>query len=114
MHAWLADNGVDPDDAFDILVATSEACSNVVAHAYGLTPGPLELRACLEDSELAIIVKDSGTWSACGVGGDSGGRGLQMIRTLMHNVEIVTDNGTEIRMRRTLHSPARPGPASHE
>ena len=101
MQAWLSDNGVDPTDAFDILVATSEACSNAVTHAYQLAPGPLQIDAKLADSELVITVKDSGTWRSSSPD-NTGGRGMPIMRGLMDRVEINTAHGTEVRMCRRL------------
>jgi len=101
MRTWLSDNGVDPADAFDILVAASEACSNAVTHAYQLAPGPLQINASLADSEVVITVKDSGTWRSSSPDG-TGGRGMPIMRGLMDRVQINTAHGTEVRMCRRL------------
>jgi len=43
IRSWLQQNSVSPDDIFDILVATAEAYSNSVRHAYGLAAGTVEM-----------------------------------------------------------------------
>jgi integral membrane sensor domain MASE1/anti-sigma regulatory factor (Ser/Thr protein kinase) len=102
MQAWLADNGVGPADAHDILVATSEACSNAVTHAYRFESGPMYLSATFADAELVVVVKDCGTWRSSSSQAADGGRGLTIMRALMDGVEIRTTDGTEVRMRRTV------------
>jgi integral membrane sensor domain MASE1/anti-sigma regulatory factor (Ser/Thr protein kinase) len=101
MKAWLADNGVDGAEAFDILVAASEACSNAVTHAYQLAPGQLQINASIADSELVITVQDSGTWRSSSPD-NTGGRGMAIMRGLMDRVEVNTAHGTEVRMCRRL------------
>jgi serine/threonine-protein kinase RsbW len=44
----------------DLKTVVTEACNNVVLHAYDETPGPLEVTAEAGDSEVAVVVADHG------------------------------------------------------
>lgn len=45
----------------DLKTVVTEACMNVVVHAYEGEPGPLEVEAIPNDSELTVIVRDFGS-----------------------------------------------------
>ena len=45
----------------DIKTAVSEACNNVVVHAYETEEGPMEVYLCIGETELEVIVTDEGT-----------------------------------------------------
>jgi len=95
--------GLDPLELNDISTAVSEACNNVVLHAYRGKEGPLEVEVCAHPVGLCVTVRDHG----CGIGsraeaadGDGGGIGLPVIRALAHNVEFRerAGDGTEVRI----------------
>ena len=80
------------------LVACGEACANAVQHAYGASEGWVEVDLVLEGTELRMTVRDSGTWRALSPSG--GGRGLDLMRGLMDDVDVDHgSDGTEVRMR---------------
>jgi len=101
VEAWLAENGIGGSEAFDVLLATTEACGNVVTHAYGLTPGLVEVTGRLTPSHVRIVVSDDGVWCS-ETRSQDGGRGLTIMRSFMDRVEIVTTPRTEIRMERRV------------
>jgi integral membrane sensor domain MASE1/anti-sigma regulatory factor (Ser/Thr protein kinase) len=110
IRLWLVQNDVSEDEAFDVLVAAGEACSNAVQHAYGLTSGTVEIEVWIAGGELRIEVKDRGTWRARAADAPNrgGGRGLGLMRSLMDGVEIDSGaHGTHVRMRRRLNVPNR-------
>jgi serine/threonine-protein kinase RsbW len=93
----------------DIKVAVSEACNNVVVHAYGDGEGALEVDISLLRGELEVVVRDYGRGGiASGSGGDGelrgesqhGGLGLTVIEALADRVELrePDPNGTEVVM----------------
>ena len=96
--------GLDPIALNDISTAVSEACNNVVLHAYGGEEGPLEIEVYASAEGLEVLVRDSG-------GGIHpreqqaedviGGIGLPVIRALSSSVEFrsLDGAGTEVRMR---------------
>jgi len=93
------------DDALlaDMKIAVSEACNNVVAHAYGGDEGPIEIDVFPESGQVTVVVSDRGdgihprpadpTAAMQGVG-------LSLIQALTDRVEIGgdSDKGTEVRM----------------
>jgi integral membrane sensor domain MASE1/anti-sigma regulatory factor (Ser/Thr protein kinase) len=104
MRRWLEHNHVATNDAFDVLIAATEAYTNVVQHAYGLQVGAVEVDALIGDGNLEIAVRDRGRWRGGeSMRNDGGGRGLLMMRALMDSVEIAsTQQGTEVRMKLAL------------
>jgi len=101
LRRWLRESDVATSDENDILVACGEACANVVQHAYGATPGDMEVWARLVDGSVELSVRDHGEWRPAADRG--GGWGLQLIRGLMDSVDVERDaDGTEVRMRRRV------------
>jgi serine/threonine-protein kinase RsbW len=87
----------------DMKTAVSEACNNVVLHAYADGIGPLEVYVCPDAHDIDVVVRDQGT----GIqprepepGGAMQGLGLSLIQALTEKVEFVggVDQGTEVRM----------------
>lgn len=87
----------------NIRTAVSEACNNVVMHAYERPPGPMQLDLCVQDSELEIVVRDEGT----GIRPHPGSReegldgiGLSLIQAFSDRVQLsgAPGEGTEVRM----------------
>ena len=50
--------GIDDGLLSDMKTAVSEACNNVVLHAYDDGAGPLEVYVCPGQHEVAVIVRD--------------------------------------------------------
>lgn len=93
--------GLNQTRTTDFLVACGEAISNVIEHAYGLAEGPLIVSAIREDDELVIRVSDHGSWRESRQEGS--GRGLPLMRALMHKVEVESDEkGTTVYLRMSL------------
>jgi serine/threonine-protein kinase RsbW len=98
---------LDAIETNDLNTAVTEACNNVVAHAYGGAEGPLEVEVCARDDGLAVVVRDHGDGMAdpavlaSRAGGDGpGGMGLVVIDALSRRVEFAqpASGGTEVRM----------------
>lgn len=96
--------GLDPVELNDVSTAMTEACNNVVLHAYGGGEGPMEVEIHACPPALRTIVRDYG-------GGirprlqsaeqATGGIGLPVIRALARKAEFVDLDpgpGTEVRM----------------
>jgi serine/threonine-protein kinase RsbW len=99
---------LDGSRLLDINAAVSEACNNVVVHAYGGDEGPMEVYLCIGESELEVIVRDQGV----GIrphrpepGGELQGLGLSLIQTLSDRVEFLggIGEGTKVRMAFALN-----------
>lgn len=85
----------------DIITAVTEACNNVVLHAYGDEEGPLEVEVRVDPQGLAVVVRDRG--AGMDPRGDtdangSDGIGLSVIETLAASSEVLEDEGVEVRM----------------
>jgi serine/threonine-protein kinase RsbW len=111
---------LDPVELNDVSTAVSEACNNVVMHAYNGEEGPLEVEVFSSEHELEVVVRDYGR----GIQERAehpedivGGIGLPVIRALSRSVDFsnIDGGGTEVRMRfATTHTIAleRPPPAN--
>lgn len=122
---------LDGSDLNDVRTAVTEACNNVVLHAYQGDEGPLEVEVYGgAHSALEVVVRDHGTGirphirsaqeTALGIG-------LSVIQALVRRVEFrdSTGGGTEVRMEfaapstRALRTPGNgreqgDGPAAEE
>jgi anti-sigma regulatory factor (Ser/Thr protein kinase) len=93
--------GLDEVATMDLLVASGEAISNVIEHAYGVDEGELRLRAFRQDGEITVEIKDRGRWRQRN--DNNGGRGLPLMRALMTDVNIAsTEDGTTVVLRKSL------------
>ena len=87
----------------DINAAVSEACNNVVVHAYEGTEGPMEVYLCIQPTEVEVIVRDQGVGIRPNVPEpdlDVQGLGLSLIQALTDRVEFLggMGEGTNVRM----------------
>lgn len=101
--AGLTDElGVEPARAADMKIALTEACTNVVVHAYGDDPGPLEVSMAVEHERLVLSVRDHGGGLHPLPGRDEGaplGFGLALIASLSDELGLVGGRrGTELRI----------------
>lgn len=103
LRQWLEAASVASEDIHEILVASGEACGNVVAHAYGPADGVVQLNAELTDGRVGIslVVRDAGQWRPTGSFNPT--RGTLLMRALMDSVDVVPGpNGTKVQMWRRL------------
>jgi anti-sigma regulatory factor (Ser/Thr protein kinase) len=87
----------------DLQLAVSEACSNVVIHAYrDLQMGPLEVEVTCEADEFGVAVRDCGTgFHSPALPRKDGLRlGLALISTLTSSFEVSEreGGGTEVNL----------------
>lgn len=96
---------LDSQTLSDIKLAVTEACTNVVVHAYPSGEGPMEIRATLNGSdELVVVVRDQGNGIVPRADSPGLGLGLPLIATLSDSVELGRDDDdhTEVRMTFSL------------
>jgi anti-sigma regulatory factor (Ser/Thr protein kinase) len=95
-------DALDIDDQVlaDVKLAVTEACTNVVVHAYPDGEGPMEIAASILDGRLAIAVRDEGRGMLPRPDSPGLGLGLPLIATLSESLELgrADDDRTEIRM----------------
>ncbi|HYX80539.1 MAG TPA: SpoIIE family protein phosphatase, partial [Actinomycetota bacterium] len=100
IRRWLEAVAVPRGTADDVLVACMEACTNVIRHA-GAPDARFEIRLARRNGRIEATVRDRGTWRPEDPVGE--GRGLELMRALMDEVEILPrPDGTTVRMRRRL------------
>jgi anti-sigma regulatory factor (Ser/Thr protein kinase) len=107
--------GMDEPGIADLKTVVTEACMNVVVHAYPAGgPGPLEVEAIGERDGLTVTVRDYGTGirPRPDVDRPSLRIGLTLIAALSSSFEIKggVDRGTEIAMHLPLRSRDGAGP----
>jgi serine/threonine-protein kinase RsbW len=100
---------IDGQRLSDIKLAVTEACTNVVVHAYDGSEGPLHVEASLDgDEELVVIVRDEGRGIAPRTDSPGLGLGLPLIASLAESLELGRDGDqrTEVRMTFRLQEEA--------
>jgi anti-sigma regulatory factor (Ser/Thr protein kinase) len=91
------------DAAFsdDVRLALSEACTNVVQHAYrnATSPGDMVVSILIEAGRLLVAVSDDGMGIVSPSHSDGLGLGLPLMRTLSDELQLNSSDGhTEVRM----------------
>jgi anti-sigma regulatory factor (Ser/Thr protein kinase) len=99
--------GMDDGGIADLKTVVTEACMNVVVHAYGSETGPMEISASPDGDALLIVVRDEGEGIRPRPAMDSEPSlrlGLPLIAALSTRFEIRGGHhgGTEVRMRMAL------------
>ena len=94
---------MDPETIADLKTIVTEACMNVVVHAYEGKDGPLEVRAWPDEDELVVAVRDygNGVRPLVDPRRESLRLGLPLIAALSSSFEIsgAPGHGTEVTMR---------------
>jgi serine/threonine-protein kinase RsbW len=102
---------VDDQTLSDIKLAVTEACTNVVVHAYPEGEGPMGMRASIDDRQLLLVVTDRGRGIVPRPDSPGLGLGLPLIATLAESLELGTGRleETEVRMSLDLGDPVSAG-----
>jgi serine phosphatase RsbU (regulator of sigma subunit)/anti-sigma regulatory factor (Ser/Thr protein kinase) len=109
LQRWLTESGASAEEAYEVIVAASEAATNAIEHAYGPGPAFFEVRCEARDGLVEISVQDKGRWRSSR--GTGRGRGLHIIEGLMDEVDIVrNDTGSKITFTRMLARPPSAAP----
>jgi serine/threonine-protein kinase RsbW len=92
-----------PDQTLaDVKLAVTEACTNVVVHAYPDGEGPMTLRATVRDALLRVVVADVGRGILPRADSPGLGLGLPLIATLAESLELDTGSDEETQVRMTF------------
>jgi serine/threonine-protein kinase RsbW len=92
---------IDPELLDDLKTAVSEACNNVVMHAYGGGTGPMQVRLYVAADAIRVIVGDRGVGISSPPSGDRLPRvGLPVIQALADETQFVRrpGGGTDVEM----------------
>jgi anti-sigma regulatory factor (Ser/Thr protein kinase) len=89
-----------PQTLSDVKLAVTEACTNVVVHAYGDREGPMEVAATVDGEALRVTVRDEGLGIVPRPDSPGLGLGLPLIATLTESLELgkTPDDRTEVTM----------------
>ena len=102
---------LEPALVADLKLALTEACSNVVRHAYNeQRSGEVEVRYELDDDKLSVEVVDEGIGfdpeavvAAAGDELDEGGLGISIIRAIVDELDIRSSgSGSSLRFTKYL------------
>ncbi|HEY2765750.1 MAG TPA: SpoIIE family protein phosphatase [Pseudonocardiaceae bacterium] len=105
LRHWLAQVGVCEDDAIALQIASGEATTNAVEHAYAaVSPGIVTLSAELTvDSTVRICIRDNGRWREPAREAGQRGRGLLLMQQCTDNVHVHRGaEGTVVEMTRRV------------
>jgi serine/threonine-protein kinase RsbW len=90
----------------DLRLAVTEACTNVVVHAYpDGRDGPLEVQASIDGAHLTVVVRDEGEGIVPRPDSPGLGLGLPLIASLADTVQLGRDDTgrTEVTMGFSLN-----------
>lgn len=103
---------LDPELLDDLKTAVSEACNNVVMHAYDGDGGPLWVCLYVEPDGIEVIVRDVGRGIPVLTPSDDRlqGVGIPIMRALAQQTAFrpLRDGGTEVWMQFASHRDGRP------
>jgi anti-sigma regulatory factor (Ser/Thr protein kinase) len=100
--------GADAAKRDEIAIAATEACTNVVLHAYvdRDDPGPIRVSAEIGDGNLRLTVRDSGRGMGPRPDSPGLGMGLQIMARLARRMQVSVPaggRGTELQLWFALH-----------
>jgi serine/threonine-protein kinase RsbW len=111
---------IDAELLDDVKTAVSEACNNVVLHAYGGDAGPMDITVFAGADVIRVAVTDRGVGMTASDADPGTGIGLSVIRALAETVTIGRgpEGGTSVEMEFAavrqgqvlLHPPDPPAP----
>ena len=105
VRTWLRSLGMEADELSDVVLAIGEATSNAVLHAVASDTEQVSITIEHRPGRaIEAVISNRGSWLHRSERERSGGgRGLGIMRALMGNVDIATDeHGTTVRMHRQL------------
>jgi serine/threonine-protein kinase RsbW len=106
----FADVVAMPDQTLaDVKLAVTEACTNVVVHAYPNGDGPMGLRASVDEGVLRVVVVDEGRGILPRADSPGLGLGLPLIATLAESLELGTGTNEETEVRMSFRLDAASG-----
>jgi len=112
LGAFLAEVGIDGDDGEDLVLCAQEALKNAIR--FSGSPRGVDVEVSVTELTVSLVVRDYG----CGLDGTAArlgdllsrppdplapsGRGFYVMATLMDELELCSQEGLEVRMRKRL------------
>jgi anti-sigma regulatory factor (Ser/Thr protein kinase) len=102
--------GATEERIADIRLAVTEACANVVVHAYGSSGGRLTVEAMDRGDDVVVTISDTGRGLTCTSAHPGLGQGLSLIGSLSDDLQIESGagDGTHVRLYFRLGDGRRP------
>ncbi|GAA4948187.1 SpoIIE family protein phosphatase [Actinoplanes utahensis] len=104
LEDFLAAHGVLEADAFDLIMAVSEAAANAIEHPVDPAEPVITVTASRQPDAVLVTVRDTGSWRPATEPGFRG-RGLALIGALTELSVHRSPEGTEVTLRRPLSPP---------
>ena len=101
LEDFLTGHEVPEEDAFDLIVAVSEAAANAIEHPVDPAEAMITVEASVKDNAVLVTVRDTGGWKPS-VGGGFRGRGLALIGAMAELSVMRSAAGTSVTLRRPL------------
>lgn len=101
LRNWLSQLHVTPEQSLDVLIAAGEAVANAIEHGHRHSPdGMISMGATALGDQVHVTVADTGSWKTPQPAANTTrGRGITMMRGLMHDVTIEPDAaGTTVQL----------------
>jgi PAS domain S-box-containing protein len=105
---WLREQGAQPDEVHDLVMAANEAWQNALEHGtnFARTTVGVDLQVD-PHGEVAITVRDAGSRDRAPSDPDRG-RGIELMRALGDEITLeLAPHGSTVRLRRQLRAPAQ-------
>jgi anti-sigma regulatory factor (Ser/Thr protein kinase) len=92
LRRWLSRARVGPSQAMDVLIAAGEAVANAIEHGHRHSSGgTISMAATALPDQVRVTITDTGSWKPPQpVPNSNRGRGITLMRGLMHDVSIDT------------------------
>ena len=104
LEDFLAAHAISETDAFDLVMAVSEAAANAIEHPVDPAEPVITVTASLQLDAVLVTVRDTGSWRPAHDPGFRG-RGLALIGALTELSVHRSPEGTEVTLRRPLSPP---------
>jgi anti-sigma regulatory factor (Ser/Thr protein kinase) len=103
VRKWLRDAGASKREAFELLLAVTEAFANAVEHPEEPRSHLVDVEGTITDQAVTVSIRDYGKWQDEESHKKEGGMGLALMEKLMDGVRVECFlDGTTVTMQRRL------------
>jgi anti-sigma regulatory factor (Ser/Thr protein kinase) len=103
VRKWLRDGGASKREAFEVLLAVTEAFANAVEHPEEPRSHLVDVEGTITEQAVTVSIRDYGKWQGEESHKEEGGMGLALMERLMDGVRVECFvDGTTVTMQRRL------------